>query len=564
VTTANDRFRGELTVADLFPAATIENWRTLAEQSLRGTSLDTLVVTTHEGVDVRPLYTADDLSRLTAAPIGPSRRPWQACQQVRHPVPEAAGREIADTASWGIDAAWLLFDRTVRCGLRPDEPAAATEPPDGLLVATVDDVGRVLDAADGTAVAIYLEAGGNALATAAALVAAVRARGHDPAGLQGGLGYDPLAALAADGVLPCGLDRSLSLLPDIVAWCDRTAPELRALSVSSLPYTMSGAHAVQEIGYLLATAVEYLRAMTDAGIAVDSACRHLRFVTTSGRDLLMEIAKLRALRRLWGRIVEACEGSAEARAPWIHAVTSPRTLTVRDPWVNLVRTTVEGFGAVVGGADAVTVLPFDGAIGPPDALARRVAALGHALLREESHLHRVADPAAGSYAIERLTADLMERAWALFQDIEAGGGMTARLTDGTVRGELAETLEARRHAAAEGRDPITGVTSHPDPAERPLERPAVDVSGLRAGLHEALADRRPPQTELDELWACAAAVTGDGAVMDAAVTACAAGATLWEVAAAVAGDDPPTVIEPLPSERDAEPFERRTTAGDSA
>ncbi len=563
MTAHNDRFRGELTVADVFPAATLEEWRTLAERTLRGASLDTLVVTTHEGVDLRPLYTADDVASIDAAPIGPTLRPWQACQRIRHPVPEVAGDEIAENAAWGADAAWLLFDRRVRRGLRPDEGAAVAEPPDGLLVATVDDVGRLLSAADWTGNPLYLDAGGNAPAAAAALVAAVQARGQDPALLEGGLGFDPLAALAADGVLPLGLDRSLSLLPDLVTWCDRSAPNLRALTVSSLPYSMGGAHAVHELGYLLATAVEYLRAVTDADITVDAACRHLRFVTTSGRDLLMEIAKLRALRRLWGRVVGACGGRVESGAPSIHAVTSPRTLTVRDPWVNLVRTTVEGFGAVVGGADTVTVLPFDDAIGPPDSLARRVAALGHALLREESHLHRVVDPAAGSYAIERLTADLMERAWALFQDIEAGGGMAARLTDGTVRSELAETMEARRRAVLEGREPITGVTSHPDPTERPLERPPVDVTALRAPPDASGAGRRPPEAELDRLRDRAAEAAGDGAVMAAAVAACTAGANVWEVASAVAGDGRPTANEPLPSERDAEPFEHEVTTGRS-
>jgi methylmalonyl-CoA mutase len=564
VTTEDSRFRGELTVADLFPTATFEQWRALAEQSLKRSSLDALLAETFEGVSVRPLYTANDLAGISLEPVGPARRPWQVCQQVRHPLPEISGAEIEENARCGVDAAWLLFDRSVRRAVPCDEPDAGTEQPDGLLVATADDMGRLLDAAKRTDAALCLDAGGNALGTAAALMAGVRVRGDDPAALDGGLGCDPLAALACDGILPFGLDGCLALLPDIVNWCHRSSPRTRALSVTSLPYAESGASAVQELGYLLATAVEYLRAVTDAGVPVDLACHHLRFVTTSGRDLLLEISKLRALRLLWARIVEACGGPDESRAPWIHAVSSPRTLTVRDPWVNLVRTTVEAFGAVVGGADTVTVLPFDDAIGYPDAHARRLAALSHALLRDESQLHRVIDPAAGSYALERLTHDLAEHAWDLFQQIEAGGGMAARLIDGTVRRELAETLDARRSAHADGRQPITGVTSHPDPAEEPLDHAPVDVAGHLAGLRRALADRRPPRTEIDRLRSCTAAATGDGSVMDAAIDACAAGATLWEVAAAAAGDGQPTTIEPLPPERDAEPFESGTTPGTSA
>jgi methylmalonyl-CoA mutase len=555
VTTEDSRFRGELAVADLFPATTLEQWRALAEQGLKGASLDSLFAETTEGVAVRSLYTAGDLSGLEVEPMGPVRRPWQSCQQVRHPIPESAGAEIAESARFGIDAAWLLLDRSVRRALPPDELDFDADTPDGLVVSTAADMSLLLDALGATIPALYLDAGGSALATASVLVAAVKANGDDPAELEGGFGSDPLAALAADGVLPGGLDRALAQLPDVVNWCDRSAPRLRALSVTSLPYAMSGASVVQELAYMMATAVAYLRATTRSSVSVDLTCRHLRFVTTSGRDLLLEIAKLRALRSMWARVVQACGGSDESRIPRVHAVTSPRTLTVRDPWVNLVRTTVEAFGAVVGGSDTVTVLPFDDAIGQPDTLARRIAALTHALLRDESHLHRVIDPTAGSYALERLTADLAEHAWALFQRIEAGGGMEATLIDGTIRRELARIRDLRRRAHADGREPITGVTSHPDPDEQWLDRVPPDVSGQRARLHESLVSRRPPRNELERLGSAANIAAGDGAVMDAAIDACAAGATLWEVAAAIAGCERPTTVEPLPSERDAAPFE---------
>ena len=139
--------------------------------------------------------------------------------------------------------------------------------------------------------------------------------------------------------------------------------------------------------------------------------------------------------------------------------------------------------------------------------------------------------------------------------------MVERLTNGTVRDELAETLEARRRATAEGRDPITGVTSHPDPTERPLARTPTDVTSLRDRLRKTMANRRPPHSELEKLRECAALAAGDGTVMSAAVAACAGGATLWEIAAAISGEERATAIDPLQSQRDAEPFESDTAPG---
>jgi methylmalonyl-CoA mutase len=366
--------------------------------------------------------------------------------------------------------------------------------------------------------------------------------------------------LAGDGILPYGLERSLELLADAAAWSEGHGRGMRIATVSTLPYHMASATPVQELACAVATGVEYLRRMTAAGVGLEAACRHVEFVVPIGRDLPVGIATLRALRVMWARVVHACGGDGAARVARLHAVTPPRGLTRRDPWVNMLRATVGAFAAVAGGADVLTVLPFDAALGHPDGFGRRIAANLHAILREESRLGHLLDPAGGSYAIERLTRDLAEAGWAAFQAIERAGGMAAALLGGELHRELAASARRQAVDLASGRMPITGVSSHPDRSEAPLERPVTTRAEVLAAASARLAGRGPDE-HLPELLAAveraAGAGRGDGSVVDAAITASAAGATVGAVAAAIRGRGEPTGIAALPAAREEELIESR-------
>jgi len=551
-----------------FPAASVEDWREAAAQSLAGRRLDDLTVEHCPGVAVRPLYTEQDLPALSGGPgrtpfargTGATAHPaagWRACQRCDHPDPAEAGRWVAEAARRDVSCAWLVFDAAARRGLDAADPASAALAVDGVVTSSAADLGPVLEAIAAAGTAVHLDGGGNGIALAAAAAAARQLRGAPAGALDGSLGWDPLAALASDGALPYGLERSLDLLADVVSWTVRHGPALHAVRVSTLPYHMAGASAVQELACAIATGVEYLRRTTAAGVELEAACRRLGFLAPIGRDLPIEIAKLRALRVMWARVVEASGGSEQAQAATVHAVTSPRCLTRRDPWVNMLRATVGAFAGIAGGADILTVLPFDGAIGLPDSFGRRIAANLHTILREESHLGRVADPAGGSYAIERLTRDLADAGWAAFQAIERSGGIAAALLGGGLRRELAESARRRDEELRSGRSPITGVTSHPDPAERPLERPVAtraDVS-VRAAAAAGGAPGAGLAAALEAVARAADAARGDGSVLESAIAALAAGASVGAVAAAVRGAGEPAAIPPLPAARDAAAFE---------
>lgn len=546
-----------------FTPASLEAWQAAAEASLEDRGLGELEAELVAGMPARLVYAAADLPPSVSAPRRAAPG-WHACQRCDHPDPAETGRWIADAAERGMTCTWLAFDAAARHGLDARDPASAALAVDGLVLSSAAELGPVVDAVEAHRSGVRLDGGGNGFVLAAALLAARRLRAGVPAGLAGSLGLDPLGALAGDGILTCGLERSLELLADAAAWTESHARGLRAACVSTMPYHMAGATPVQELACAAATSVEYLRRMTADGVELGTACRHLEFLVPVGRDLPVGIATLRALRVIWARIVEACGGDSAAAVATIHAVTPPRGLARRDPWVNMLRATVGAFSAVAGGADVLTVLPFDAALGHPDRFGRRIAANLHSILREECGLGQVLDPAGGSYAFERLTRDLAAAAWAAFQAIEAAGGMAAVLLGGGLRHELAASAGRQADEIASGRTVITGVSSYPNPAERLLERPAT-----RRAEALAAAVARPPATahdgRLPELLAAVERIAGegrrDGSLLDAAIAAMAAGATVGALAAAIRGRGGPTTVPALPAAREEELLEARATAG---
>jgi methylmalonyl-CoA mutase len=338
---------------------------------------------------------------------------------------------------------------------------------------------------------VALDAGVESAVAAEAFVDLAGERGVDPHQLSGSLGFDPVGLQARSG--------TRHDLADAVAWALRCAdetPQLRAITVDALPYHEAGGSDAEELGCTLAAGVAYLRGLQAAAMPLAEAATQLEFRYAATADQFATIAKLRAARLLWARVGEVAGMPAGARGQRQHAVSSWAMTTRRDPWGNLLRGTLACFGAGVGGAEAVTVLPFDVAIGQPDAFSRRIARNTQTLLMEESHLFRVIDPAGGSWYVEQLTRELARQAWAVFQRIESAGGIVAALTEGSVAEMLAATAAERQERLANRRQEITGVTSFPLLDEREVARepwPAQPTGGLprlrHASDYEALRDR---------------------------------------------------------------------------
>ena len=238
-------------------------------------------------------------------------------------------------------------------------------------------------------------------------------------------------------------------------------PAATALRIDIRPVHEAGATDAQEIAAALSTGIFYLRAMTDAGLSIADAGAPLLFTLSVDADILVNAAKLRALRLCWARVMEASGAAAEARAARLHAVTSRRMLTRYDAWTNIVRISTAACGAAIGGADAITTLPFTDALGLPTPFARRVARNTQHVLLEEAHLGHVADPAGGSWFVEKLTRDLASAAWTKMQAIEAQGGIITALTSGRLQHDVTKARAARERLIATRRETITGVTDVP-------------------------------------------------------------------------------------------------------
>lgn len=473
-----------LTLAAEFPAATREQWRELVEGVLRRSGVETddveaaLASPTYDGFAVHPLYTADDAAPDAGFPglppyvrgAGPDGRVlagWDVRQRHADPDPDTTRRAVLADLENGGTSLWLVV-------------GAAGLPVDAL-AGVLDDV--YLDLAP-----VTLDAGADAVAAADALLAVHADKGVLASEVRGNLGADPLGLRARTGA-----DTDLEVAVELARRAERY-PRLRAIVVDALPYHEAGSSDGQELGFAIATAVAYLRALTAAGMDVDAAARRLEFRLAATADQFATIAKLRAARRLWSRVTEV-SGSAVRTAPQ-HAVTSSTMMTRRDPWVNMLRTTLACFAAGVGGADAVTVLPFDAAIGLPDAFARRIARNTQSILTEESKAAGVIDPAGGSWYVERHTDELARAGWAVFTEVERAGGIAAALGSGLVDERLAATRTARTARFAAGEESITGVTVFPDKAERPLSRAAAPP-GPAGGLGR-VRYAEPFEAELEE------------------------------------------------------------------
>ena len=450
----------DLVLAAEFPAATREQWQRLVAKVLGTSAAESperqLATVTADGIEIAPLYVAE-ASRPSSGYPGQApftrgrtaaghRAGWDVRQRHEHPDPAVAREQIAEDLEGGVSSLWLgLGDGQIPIGALPDVLA---------------DV--YLDLAP-----VVLDAGARFAEAAEAFLGAAAQRGVPAGELTGCLGADPLGLLARTGA-----EGNLAAAADLARRCAADSPGVRAIVVDALPFHEAGGTEAQELGCALAAGLEYLRAMRRAGLSAEAAFGQLEFRFAATADQFTTIAKLRAARRVWARVAEQCGVAAGVGGQRQHAVSSWPMLTRRDPWNNILRATLACFAAGVAGADAITVAPFDAAIGQPDQLARRVARNVHALLVDESHVAQVIDPAGGSWYVEDFTEQLAARSWAWFQDIERSGGLRAGLNSGFIASELAASRHARRDALGRRREAVTGVSEFPLIGETLLSRPA--------------------------------------------------------------------------------------------
>ncbi len=552
-----------------FPKTNHQTWRQQVDKDLKGADFQKRLVTKLlDGIDVQPLYAPDAPAQASdiagfaglppytrgARPLAAHGADWDLRPLHDNPDAAAVSADLATDLSRGARSLWLRFDATVRFGLDADAARAGVGP-DGVPCASAAQLQELLREVDLASVPLTLDAGANALAVAAMFFSVARARGVALSKLRGSLACDPLGALARDGTLPYPVEMAASLSAELARFVGSQAKGVRALEVNTTPYHDAGASCAQEIAFALATAATYLRWLTGAGLEVGAAAKQIGFTYSVGGDLFLELSKLRAARLCWSKLVAACGGDAEAQNTHVHTVTSRRTKTQRDPWVNMLRSTTEAFSAMAGGADSLTTRGFDELIGQSDSFGRRIARNVQVVLNEEAHVTRVADPAGGSYYVEALTDAVARSAWALFQELETHGGMQQALLSGAVAKQLAEVADKRNASLRKRGTPVLGVSEYANLAEEAVTRPALDTAKLRSTQLTELTRLRAAHAQAASTAGVTQARAAGKDLFASAIDAATAGASLGALTKALAGGAEPICTQPLPVRRNADPFE---------
>ena len=477
-------------LAEPFEALGKEAWRKKVEDDFRGGDTDTesLRKTDANGDFIEALYTIED--SVDAGRRGlPGQSPhvrgsvaqggWTLRQEFSDCRINVSNEQILADLRAGVEALWLR--------VRMD---------DGIQVISSANFDALLDGVDLQSVSVCLDPGSEALTTAAAYIASLQRRGGAEAidfqSLRGGLGADPLGTLAKSGGLPGGRNQQYEHAVALAQWCTKKAPGLRAMLVDTRVYHEAGASEVQELAYAIATGVVYLRKLVEAGMNVDAAAQQIAFSICVSDDFFSELAKLRAARWLWSRVVTASGGEESSAAMWMHCRTSGFSASERDPWVNMLRATNQTAAAALGGANSIATTPFDSVIGPANELSRRVARNTQIVLRDESHLAHVVDAAGGSWYIEQRTDDLANKAWALFQEIESNGGFETELTLGRVTEAVTSVAERRRTLLAKRKTSVVGVNEFANLDETLPVREAINVQETTNALRDSLQQSDPP------------------------------------------------------------------------
>ncbi len=457
-----------------FAPVTRAHWLALVAKTLKGAGPETLMRQTADGLPIQPLYAAEDAP--APWPFTPARRDgaraWDIRARVAHPDPAVAHAEALEALAGGAASLLVKIDAGDGAGVALD----AAEGLERLLDGVLTDVAPVA-----------LDAGFLGPAAAAWLATVAKASPAAPLAFH----LDPLSAFAAAGVSPGPIESHLAAAADLAAGLADTYPRASLFLASGGVIHEAGGSPAWELGAAAAAAVAYARAMVAAGLSMEAAFAGLTLGLRVDAEPLDAIAKLRAARMLWTRITRACGVDRPAR---IEARSSGRMLTRADRWTNLIRLTSAGFGAAVGGADAIVLGAFTDAIGHADAFALRMARNTQLILMEEAHLGKVADPAGGAWALEARSADLARAAWSAFVEIEAAGGLALALRSGLVAARTETAREGLKAALADRSARIVGVTDFVAAEAVPEAAPAAAPGEPPAGIvrHSGEDSRCPP------------------------------------------------------------------------
>ena len=533
--------------------STPENWNVLATKQSKGQSPEDLVWHTAEDIAVKPLYTAADVASLEYTDTMPGMspyvrgpqatmyagRPWTIRQYAGFSTAEESNAFYRKALAAGGQGVSVAFDLATHRGYDSDHPRVAGDVGKaGVAIDSVEDMKILFNGIPLDKVSVSMTMNGAVLPILAGYIVAAEEQGVEQAQLAGTIQNDILKEFMVRNTYIYPPTPSMKIIGDIIAYCSSNMPRFNTISISGYHIQEAGANAALELAYTLADGKEYVRTAIAAGLGIDEFAPRLSFFWGVGMNFYMEIAKMRAARLLWTRIVsEFNPQNPKSSMLRTHSQTSGWSLTEQDPYNNVVRTTIEAMAAVFGGTQSLHTNALDEAIALPTEFSSRVARNTQLIIQEETGITKVIDPWGGSYMMESLTQDIADKAWELIEEVEAAGGMAKAIETGMPKMRIEEAAAKKQARIDRGEDVIVGVNKYKLGEQDDIEILNIDNDAVRDAQLARLATIRSSRDDaaveaiLDDIYQCA--VSGEGNLLALAIEATRRRATVGEISFAM-------------------------------
>lgn len=537
-----------------FPMATYEEWRSRAEKTLHGKPFDALLTDTYEGITLQPLY-SEEMSRFhnnDSSLLNPSiftldnkRDPWVIHQENRYPTAKQVNHALQNDLANGQTGIHLVLSEATKAGQDVNDRDYEHN---GLHISNVTDMEIAFQNVDLTQYPLFIETGTTSIPFIVVFVAYLKKHVIELSSIHGAIGADPLISFVSKGTIPYTLRTAYDYLAHLAKWTKEHMPKLKTIIIDGTHYHNGGGSAIEELAFSFATAVEYIRNLQERNLSIDEAANTITFSYSIGANLFMEVAKFRAARLIWPKIIQAFGGDHHSQNMSIHASTSKWNKTLYDPHMNIVRGAIEAFTGAISGVDSLHVAPFDDPFRTPTTFTRRIARNTQLILQKEMLLHNVIDPARGSWYVEALTEEIANQAWTLFQRIEAKGGMEQALIDGFPQDIITKLANRRINHLKMQKDILVGTNQFVNVNELFFEKGAGNKKSQHVRQQE---EKRPSQNEKME-----SLDSRCEELIEKALALASEGASLGTIASLlVHTNNQQAAIKRIVTKRGAEPFE---------
>ena len=556
-----------------FEIPTYSYWKNLVEHELNGKNFDDYLITdSYEGIKIQPLYTKRDIEKIKYLNNMPGfenylrgnsanrnvTNSWEIKQLLKTTNLKEFNKQLRKALKNGQNSITIPIDLSVLINENFKFEKLPQAGYNGLFISSTDSFEKLFEKIEIENYPVYIETNYSPLPVFSLFASYLNKHKISISDIQGGITADFIGYLSVKGTLPYSMNSCFNNLKHLTLWLHKNDSGMKSIAISGVQYNNAGATAVQELAFTLATAVEYLNGLIGRGLSPQIAAEKMMFSFGIGPFYFMEIAKLRAARILWSQIASEYGISGLGKQIFTVAKTSLYNKTVYDPYVNMLRTTTETFSAIIAGADGIQTNPFNEILGMPDIFSTHLARNTQLILKEEAHLNKIIDPAGGSFYVEKLTEEVAEKTWALFQKIEKNGGMLKSLKLGIPQKMIEETAKRRNKNLELRKDILIGINKYANPNEGNLPVKPFDIKkNIDIAIKEFKNFRVNIDKEilLDKIKKLQNSINKNDEVINKVIEAASAGASLTELVKCFHNENTGEKIIPIKIYRIAEKFE---------